>query len=200
MDINDSWKIVCGVIERESRSISESIKNLNKSEFFKAVKAISEAPLVVTTACGTSSMAAMKFTHLLCCIERPSRYLSPEEAVHGGLGCVHSKDVVVIISKGGMSQELTPILSIAKFRGASVIVLTENDCTALAHDADILLLFSSSKEVDNNHILATSSFSAALAILDSIICVLIDMIGFDCKKFALVHPNGAVGSKLNKDN
>lgn len=200
MGVPDIWSIAKKVVERESQAVNGSLQRLNKDDFCNAVKAILSAPLIVATACGASSLAAMKFVHLLCCIGRPSVFLSPTEAVHGGMGCVHNQDVVVIISKGGMSQELIPILSIAKKLGAIIIVLTENVDSSLAHDADILLLAQSVEETDKNQVLATSSFVAEVAILDAIICATIESGGFDLKEFSIIHPNGAVGLKLNPQN
>ena len=141
-------------------------------------------------------MAAMKFAHSLCCLERPARFLSPSDALHGGLGFVQKGDIVVLISKGGFTSELNPILDISKKRGAVIITVTENPNSYLALNSDIMLHAYTKKEVGKNNILYTSSFLVTVAILDALTCALMDLLGFDISSFSEIHPGGAVGKKL----
>lgn len=197
MDIEEIWDTAVKTVEIESKSVDGALKRLDKNEFHKAVTTLLSAPCIAVTACGTSSSAAMKFAHQLCCLGHTSSFLSPTEAVHGGMGCIHIGDAVVVISKGGMSTELFPIVDIAKKRGAIVILLTENADSSLAQNVDVTLLVKSEKEADKFHVLATSSYAAAVAVLDSIICALVEIGEFNTNDFSVIHPHGAVGIKLN---
>ena len=183
-------------IELEAESVSEAMTCVNEESFVKAVNAIASAPRVITTACGMSGMAAMKFAHSLCCLEHSAKYISPSEAIHGGLGYVQQKDTVVFISKGGNTVELNPILDISKRRGAITVAITENMNSYLAKNSDIVLQFITKQEAGENGILSTSSFLVEVALLDAITCAIMGVTGFDTVAFSEIHPGGAVGKKL----
>jgi len=70
----------------ESKAISDIIDYLDKESFLKAVEVLSSCPKIITCASGSSGIAAKKFAHSLCCIERNAQFLSPAEAIHGGMG------------------------------------------------------------------------------------------------------------------
>ncbi len=197
IDKYNALRIAYDVIKTEAGAVSEAARYMDEDEFMKAVTAITSAPLVITTACGTSGMAAMKFAHLLCCIERTARFLSPAEATHGGLGCVQAGSVVVLVSKGGNTSELSSIVEVSKKRGAILIAVTENTNSYLAQQSDIVLRSNTVCEVGRYNILSTSSFLVSVAILDALICVLMETTNFNTESFSLIHPGGAVGLQLN---
>ena len=124
-------------IERENLELLE--KSINYSELEQAVDLISAARMTITCASGTSGIAAAKLAHSLCCIERPAKYMPPHEATSGGLGVISPEDVVVVVSRGGKTAELLPIISSAKERGAYLIGVTENSDSTLAEASDVVL-------------------------------------------------------------
>ena len=78
---------------------------------------LAKAERIGCSGCGHSGIACAHFAHLLCCIERPARFLSPSDAVHGGLGFLQKEDVLVVASRGGKTEELLPIEQIAGKKG-----------------------------------------------------------------------------------
>ena len=84
----------------------------------------------------------------MCCIERPARFVSPAEAVHGGMGFLQKGDVMVFASQGGKTGEFLPILDICKRKGVSVISVTENLESPLALGADVVLKQHVNRETD----------------------------------------------------
>ena len=90
----------------EAESILETAKVLDREELRRAVIALATAERIVASGCGHSGIACRHFAHLMCCVERPARFLSPAEAVHGGLGCLKSGDVMLLASRGGKTDEL----------------------------------------------------------------------------------------------
>ena len=70
----------------ESNSILATRDAFDAEAFSEAVEILSAAPRIGTTGCGHSGIACMHFAHSLCCVERPARFLSPAEAVHGASG------------------------------------------------------------------------------------------------------------------
>lgn len=76
------------VYQIESDCIREMEQYLDEEAFEKAVTLLAKSTRIVTSGCGHSGIICQDFAHLLCCIERPARFLSPAEAVHGGMGCL----------------------------------------------------------------------------------------------------------------
>jgi len=151
---------------------------------------------VYVAGCGTSGAAAKKIVHTLNCVERSAAYLNPADAVHGGLGMVQQEDIVILISKGGNTPELTKLVPGCKQKGASVVAVTENCDSELAQGSDILLKIRVAREPDRFNMLATSSTLAVIAVFDSIAICVMDRNGFTKEKFSVIHPGGAVGERL----
>ena len=122
----------------EAAAVGRMAPAVDLPEFSAAVEALASCPRIATCASGTSGIAAKKFAHSLCCIERGAMFVPPCEAVHGGLGTLGSGDVMVMVSRGGKTAELMPILPVIKKRGARLIGITENSNSALAQASDIV--------------------------------------------------------------
>jgi D-arabinose 5-phosphate isomerase GutQ len=181
----------------ESRAISDIIDYIDIGEFSRAVEVLSTCPKIITCASGTSGIAAKKFAHSLCCIERDAYFLSPAEAVHGGLGCVKEGDAVVMVSRGGKTVELLPIMSVCNQKGAILIGVTENLDSPLARASQIVVPIKVEKESDKYNVMATSSFVATIALFDAMLVAIMEETDYALEQFALIHPVGAVGEMLN---
>ena len=181
----------------ESESILSTGEAIDREEFKKAVVALANAPRIAAAGCGHSGIACRHFAHLMCCIDLPARFLSPAEAVHGGLGFLHENDVLVIVSRGGKTDELIPIAEVAKVKGAKIICVTEKFESPLAKLADIKLKMAITKECDKYNCQGTTSFAVTSAIFDALQTALVEYTGYKNETFALIHPGGAVGKRLN---
>lgn len=181
----------------ESESILATGQAIDREEFDKAVVALANAPRIAAAGCGHSGIACRHFAHLMCCIDLPARFLSPAEAVHGGLGFLHENDVLVIVSRGGKTDELIPIAEVAKVKGATIICVTEKFESPLAKMADIKLKMAITKECDKYNCQGTTSFAVTSAIFDALQTALVEYTGYQNETFALIHPGGAVGKRLN---
>jgi D-arabinose 5-phosphate isomerase GutQ len=182
----------------ESKAISDIIEYMDEAGFGKAVDVLSNCPKIITCASGSSGIAAKKFSHSLCCIERSAQFLSPAEAVHGGLGCVKKGDAVVMVSRGGKTAELLPIIDVCNKKEAILIAVTENYHSPLAEKAQIVLPLKIEKESDKFNVMATSSFIATVAIFDALLVAIMEETGYRIEQFSLIHPGGAVGERLNQ--
>ena len=181
----------------EAESILETAKVLDREEMRKAVEALAKAERIAASGCGHSGIACRHFAHLMCCAERPARFLSPAEAVHGGLGCMKKGDVMLLVSRGGKTDELLTILDVCKQKGATIIGVTENLQSPLATEADIVLAMKVTKECDKYNCQGTTSFAVTNAIFDALQAAVIEYTGYQKMDFALIHPGGAVGKRLN---
>ena len=182
-------------IEAEALIATKNV--ISSEEFDKAVKALASAERIAAAGCGHSGIACQHFTHLMCCIERPARFIYPSEAVHGGLGYLKSGDIILLASRGGKTDELIPIAEVAKKKGATIITVTENLESPLAKLADIVLAMKVTRECDKYNCQGTTSFAVTVAIFDALQTALVEYTEFKNEEFAVIHPGGAVGKRLN---
>lgn len=189
--VKDAYKI-------ESECITEMLDYLDEDSFSAAVELLKNAPRIGTTGCGHSGIICMHMAHLLCCIERPARFISPAEAVHGATGFLQEGDVMIFASRGGKTKELLPILDICKAKGVKVISVTENIQSPLALGANVVLKQHVNRETDKYNSQGTTSTTALCVIFHALQTALIEETGFKNEQFALIHPGGAVGERLNK--
>lgn len=181
----------------EAESLAESAKAVDRDAFARAVERLSEAPRIAASGCGHTGIACRHFAHLMCCIERPARFLSPAEAVHGGLGFLQAGDVILLASRGGKTDELLPIAEVCRRKGVTVIGVTENLSSPLAERSDIVLAIRVTRECDPYNCQGTTSFAVTCALFDALQTAVLENTGFRNEDFAVIHPNGAVGKRLN---
>ena len=183
----------------ESDSILATRDAMDLDAFSRAVDVLSTVPRIGTTGCGHSGIACTHFAHSLCCIERPARFLSPAEAVHGASGFLQEGDALVWASRGGKTDELFKILDICHVKKVTVIGVTENLSSPLAAMSDIVLPMKVTTETDRYNSQGTSSFTALAAVFDALQTAVLEETGYRNEQFALIHPGGAVGKRLNQD-
>jgi D-arabinose 5-phosphate isomerase GutQ len=134
----------------------------------------------------------------MCCIEQPARFISPAEAPHGAMGFLQEGDVMVLASRGGKTKELVGILDICKKKGIKVITVTENLESPLATGADVVLKQYVNRETDKYNSQGTTSSTALCMIFHALQTALIEETDYKNEQFAVIHPGGAVGERLNK--
>ena len=183
--------------ETEAECIREELEYFDDEAFSRAVEALAAAPRIGAAGCGHSGIICQHFAHLMCCIERPARFISPAEAVHGATGFLQQGDVMVFASRGGKTGELLPILDICKKKGVTVITVTENTESPLALGADIVLKQHVNRETDKYNSQGTTSTTALCVIFHALQAALIEVTGYKNEQFAVIHPGGAVGERLN---
>ena len=181
----------------EAESLLATAETIDPREFERAVEVLAKAERIAASGCGHSGIACRHFAHLMCCVERPARFLSPAEAVHGGLGCMKKGDVMLLASRGGKTDELMTIIDVCKTKGVTIIGVTENLASPLATEADIVLAMKVTKECDKYNCQGTTSFAVTSAIFDALQTALVEYTGYQKMDFALIHPGGAVGKRLN---
>ncbi len=182
----------------EQKAVSDMMRCVQSEAFAQAVDLLAHTDRVMTCASGTSGIAAKKMAHTLCCIDIGAMFMPPCEAVHGGLGALKEGNVLIVISRGGKTAELVPVIEACAKRGAKLIAITENMSSPLAEAADIVLPLYIEKESDKYNMMATSSYMATVAVMDALIVALMEEMDYKKEQFAPIHPGGAVGKMLNK--
>jgi len=193
------WDKALHVWTTGSQELSALRDHVNPQTFIECLKAIAGCKgRIVTSGAGTSAAAARKIAHSLSCIERPAFFLSPADAVHGGLGSVQKGDVAVLISKGGGTREIINLIQPLKAKEVFIIGVTENEESVLARNADLMLKVKVEREADPFNMLATTSTMAVVAVFDAICIALMEHTGYTREQLAVIHPGGAVGERLGK--
>ena len=181
----------------EAECITQMKEYFDEEQFAKAVELLSSAPRIGAAGSGHSGILCQHFAHLMCCIERPARFVSPAEAIHGASGFLQMGDVMLFASRGGKTKELLPIVDICKAKGVSIITVTENLDSPLAQADDVVLKQFVNRETDKWNAQGTTSSTALCMIFHALQAAIIEHTGYQAEQFALIHPGGAVGERLN---
>ena len=185
------------VVKAEAEELQKLSERFDKDAVLRTAKALQNCKgKVVLAGCGTSGQAAKKIAHTLCCIEIPAIYMCPADAVHGELGLLQEGDILILISKGGNTEELVTLIPACKTKKATLIGVSENPESAIAKNADIYLEIKTDREPDPFNMLATASTLAVISLFDGICIALAQRKGFTRDQFAVIHPHGAVGARL----
>jgi arabinose-5-phosphate isomerase len=165
--------------------------------FARAVEAmLNVRGRVVVMGMGKSGHIGRKIAATLASTGTHAMFVHPAEASHGDLGMIKPIDLVLAISNGGESEEITVILPVLKRLGARLVAMTGNPNSTLASHADIVLDSSVEKEACPLQLAPTASTTAQLALGDALAVALLDARGFKTEDFARSHPGGALGRKL----
>ena len=195
---NEAIEAARAAYDIEAECIREMKEFFDSEQFAKAVELLSNATRIGTCGCGHSGIICQHMAHLMCCIERPARFISPAEAVHGASGYLQKGDVMIFASRGGKTKELLPIVDICKAKGVSIISVTENMESPLAQAADVVLKQHVNRETDKWNAQGTTSTTALCMIFHALQAAVIEQTGYQAEQFALIHPGGAVGERLNQ--
>ncbi len=180
----------------ESDSI-KSISNQLDNSFEKLCdKVINSDGKFIIMGVGKSGHIAQKISATLSSTGTPSIFIHPTEAAHGDMGLINKKDIVMLISNSGETDEIIYILSSLKRHAKEIVSLTSNNKSAIAKFADIKIQIKSKKEACPLDLAPTSSTTNALAFGDALAIALLEAKGFTKKDFASSHPAGKLGKKL----
>lgn len=185
---------------RSVRATADALAGLAEQlgdEFVQALTLVLECRgHVIVAGAGTSSTMAGRLAHLLTVCGAPAFSLSPSDASHGGAGTITSDDVVIAISKGGESDELNSLVTVARMQGVQVIAMTQNRAGTLARASSHVLAYQVPEEVDAEGYIALGSSLATGAVGDALCFAVFQARGFDPDRLARIHPGGAVGKAL----
>ena len=186
------------VLEIEAEAIRELIPRLDAS-FDRAVDLLLACSgRVVVTGMGKSGIIAQKISATLSSIGTPSLFLHPSEATHGDLGRIVKGDVVLAVSNSGDTGELLGLLPWLKRLAVPLLALTGKPRSPLAQAADVHVDVSVRLEACPLGLAPTASTTAALAMGDALSMALLERRGFTVDDFAVLHPGGRLGKKLQR--
>jgi len=182
------------VIDLEIKALKKLKKNLNNS-FNKAVVEISKCQSkVILCGVGKSGLIASKIASTLSSVGTPSFYLSASDSSHGDLGSISKKDILILISNSGETNELKNIIKYANRNKILLIGIVSKKDSTLYNAADIKLLLP--QVIESQGIVPTSSTTAQLALGDALSISAMKERKFNKSDFKKIHPAGSLGSQL----
>jgi len=151
---------------------------------------------IIVTGIGKSGHIGHKIASTLASTGTTSVTLDPVDAVHGDLGVVARKDLILVLSYSGNTDELLRVVPLIKRQGVPILVMTGNPRSNLARQSDVILDVSVDQEACPLNLAPTSSTTAMLAMGDALAMVLLQSRGFRREDFAQLHPAGSIGRDL----
>jgi arabinose-5-phosphate isomerase len=151
---------------------------------------------VILTGMGKPGHIGTKIAATLASLGTPSFFMHPGEAMHGDLGMVERKDVVILMSYSGESEEVTRLMPVLQEIGCTTVAITGKPKSTLARECMYHFFFPEFEEACYMHLAPTSSTTALLVLGDALALVVSRAKNYTKEDFGLHHPAGALGKKL----
>lgn len=195
---SDILKIAREVLDREANAI-RAIAPLLDQRLCNAVKTILDCEgKVILTAVGKSGHIGRKIAATLASTGTPAFFVHPTEALHGDLGMIRARDVVIAISHSGATAELLALIPVIQKIGAPVIAICQSQDTPLGRASQICIETGVEREADGLNLAPTASTTVTLALGDALAVAVLQMRGFKTDDFAFLHPGGKLGQALRR--
>ncbi len=175
----------------------KKIKKVFNKSFIKAIDLILNCKgKIILAGIGKSGLIARKISATFSSVGIPSFFCHPSEALHGDMGQIEKKDILIIISYSGNTIELTNMLKYANRYRIKIIGIASKHDSTLIKSSDIKLILPKVKEADITGMVPTSSTTLTLLLGDSIATTVINQKKFSKEKFKVFHPGGNIGRSL----
>ena len=183
------------VIELQIKALKK-LKNSIDVSFHKAVKIISKCKSkVIICGVGKSGKIASKMSATFSSVGTPSFSISASDCSHGDLGSITNKDILILISHSGNTEELKNIINYARLNKITLVGIVSNKKSYLYKKANIKLLIPEVEE-SGYGIVPTSSTAVQLSLGDALAISLMQFRNFGKLDFKKFHPAGNLANKL----
>ena len=175
----------------------KKIKKIFNNSFIKAIDLILNCKgKVIFAGIGKSGLIARKISATFSSVGIPSFFCDPAQALHGDMGQIEKKDILIIFSYSGNTSELNNMLRYANRYRIKIIGIASKPDSILLKASDIKLILPRVKESDVTGMVPTSSTSIALLLGDCLATTVMRQKKFSKEKFKIFHPGGNIGSSL----
>ena len=183
-------------LEVEKAAMQVLIDDCNKS-YEEVCEVLSQCSgKVVFMGVGKTGHVGKKLAATFASTGTPSFFVHGTEALHGDFGMIDEKDVVILISNSGNTNEIVNDLLALKSIGCKTIAFTSNKSSYIAENSDYKLIYPQLKEADHLNLAPTTSSTLAIALGDAIACALSKAKAFSKEDFHRYHPGGSLGKML----
>ena len=193
-----SLDIARKVLEIESNTLRDLVARLD-AKFERAVDLLMGCQgRVVVTGMGKSGLVGQKISATLSSTGTPSFFLHPAEALHGDLGRLVRRDVLLALSYSGETEELLRLLDTVKRLDIPLITLTGSLASTLAQSSDVVIDVGINQEACPLGLAPTASTTAMIAMGDALAMSVLELRGFNEEDYAALHPGGGLGVRLRR--
>ena len=187
-------KVAREVINLEIKALNNLKNNLNNSFNLAVEQIVRCQSKVILCGVGKSGLIANKIAATLSSVGTPSFYLSASDSSHGDLGSISKKDILILISNSGETNELKNIIQYANRNKILLIGIVSKKNSLLHRSSNIKLLIP--KVVEAGNIIPTSSTTSQLALGDALAIASMKQKKFNKTDYKKIHPAGTLGIQL----
>ncbi len=184
------------VIEAEADAII-SVTPIVDASFALACGMIYECSgSCIISGIGKAGIIGQKISATLASTGTPSHFLHPAEAVHGDLGRLRKNDVVIVLSYGGETDEVTRLINLVKQLDIQLIAITGESDSTLCKHSDVALCMGRMNEACPLGVAPSVSTTCMLAVGDAIAFTVMKARNFGVEDYVRFHPGGSLGARL----
>ena len=180
--------------------VEETVRSIDKNQFEKLVRHCTECVRcggkIIATGLGKNVPICEKFVGTMNSLGLDARFLHTNTAVHGDLGMVRKNDIVLMLSKGGRTEESVKLANYLLERGTETWLIGFYDDSALAKRLENKLIMRLEKEGDKWDIIPNNSTTVYLIVLQGLALQISDRLNVTLDEFKQNHPGGGIGAKL----
>jgi len=184
------------VIKAEAEAIA-SVRHIVDASFAKAVEMIYACKgSCIVSGIGKAGIIGQKISATMASTGTSSHFLHPAEAVHGDLGRLRNDDVVLVLSYGGETDEITRLISLVKQLGIKLIAITGKSDSTLSKYSDVVLCMGPVTEACPLGVAPSVSTTCMLAVGDALAFTVMKARSFSVEDYVRFHPGGSLGAEL----
>ena len=184
------------VIKAEADAIA-SITPIVDASFARAAEMMYNcAGSCIVSGIGKAGIIAQKISATLASTGTPSHFLHPVEAVHGDLGRLRKDDIVIVLSYGGETDEVTRLINLVKQLEIKLIAITGQADSSLSRHSDVVLCMGQMSEACPLGVAPSVSTTCMLAVGDALAFTVMKARNFGVEDYVRFHPGGSLGTKL----
>jgi len=184
------------VIEAEADAVG-AVGHIVDESFAEAVEMIFGCSgSCIISGIGKAGIIGQKISATMASTGTPSHFLHPAEAVHGDLGRVRKEDVVLVLSYGGETDEITRLINLVKQLEIRLIAITGKRDSTLGKYSDVVLCMGEITEACPLGVAPSVSTACMLAVGDALAFTVMKARNFSVEDYVRFHPGGSLGAKL----
>ena len=184
------------VIKAEAEAI-DSVTPIVDASFAKAADMIYNCTgSCIVSGIGKAGIIGQKISATMASTGTPSHFLHPAEAIHGDLGRLRNSDIIIVLSYGGETDEVTRLINLVKQLEIKLIAITGDSDSTLSRYADVALCMGQINEACPLGVAPSVSTTCMLAIGDALAFTVMKARNFSVEDYVRFHPGGSIGAKL----
>lgn len=184
------------VIRAEASAIASMTPIINGA-FVQAAQMLYDCTgSCIVSGIGKAGIIGRKISATLASTGTPSHFLHPAEAVHGDLGRVRQEDIVMVLSYGGETDEITRLINLVKHLDIRLISITSDMDSTLSRYSDVVLCMGKVNEACPLGVAPSVSTACMLTIGDALAFTVMKARRFSVEDYVRFHPGGSLGAKL----